>query len=100
MAGRDPMSEVKVLAISGSLRHASYNTSLLRAASRLVPAGMTLTLQFLHDVPLYDGDGEAKGLPPGVVALREAVRGAAGLLISSPESNHSPPGGRKTPRHW
>lgn len=94
------MTAVRVLAISGSLRRDSFNTALLRAADSLVPEGMTLTLRLLHDVPLYDGDVEAQGLPASVVAFREAIRSADGVLISTPEYNNSMPGVLKNAVDW
>lgn len=94
------MTNLRVLALSGSLRRESFNTALLRAASALVPETMTLTLQLLHDVPLYDGDVEAQGLPASVVALREAIRAADGVLISTPEYNNSMPGVLKNAVDW
>jgi chromate reductase, NAD(P)H dehydrogenase (quinone) len=39
-------------------------------------------------IPLYNGDVEARGVLEAVVALREAVRAADGLLIATPEYNH------------
>src|SRR5882672_10101602 len=94
------MGPLHVLAISGSLRRGSYNTALLRAAEKLVPAGMTLQLQFLHDVPLFNADVEAQGFPPGVAVLREAIRSADGVLISTPEYNHGVPGVLKNAVDW
>ena len=94
------MTAVHVLGISGSLRRDSFNTSLLRAAGTLVPEGMALTVQLLHDIPLYNGDVEAAGLPAGVVALREAIRTADGVLIATPEYNNSMPGVLKNAIDW
>ena len=94
------MTAVRVLGISGSLRRDSFNTALLRAAGSLLPEGMSLTLQLLHDVPLYNGDVEAQGLPPAVVAFREAIRAADGVLISTPEYNNSVPGVLKNAIDW
>jgi NAD(P)H-dependent FMN reductase len=94
------MPPLRLLGISGSLRRASYNTALVRAAATLVPDGVTLTLQSLRDIPLFDGDVEAQGLPEPVVALREAIRAADGLFISSPEYNNSLPGVLKNAIDW
>jgi chromate reductase len=94
------MSDVKVLAISGSLRQGSYNTSLLRVAGSLLPPGMTMTLQTIHEIPLFNADVEAKGLPAPVVALKEAIRAADGVLISTPEYNNSLPGVLKNTVDW
>jgi NAD(P)H-dependent FMN reductase len=90
-----------ILALSGSLRKASYNTGLLRAAEALAPRGVTLDARTLHGVPLYDGDLEAaEGVPPAVAALKEALAGADGLLLISPEYNNSLPGVFKNAIDW
>lgn len=89
-----------LIALSGALRRASYNTALLRAAVAMAPEGVTLELRTLHGIPLYDGDVEAQGIPPAVTALREAIRAADGLLISTPEYNNSIPGVLKNGMDW
>jgi len=89
-----------LLGLSGSLRAGSLNTALLRVAATLVAPPDTLTVRTVHGVPLYDGDVEAQGLPAEVVALREAIRAADGLLISTPEYNHGVPGVLKNALDW
>lgn len=89
-----------LLALSGSLRKASYNTALLRAASALCPEGVTLDLRTLHGIPVYDGDVEAQGMPAEVTTLREAIQRADGLLICTPEYNNSIPGVLKNGIDW
>ncbi len=96
-----PLSNpLRLLGITGSLRRGSYNTSLLRAAPAHLPEDVALTLRDLHGIPLYDGDVEAQGLPESVVAFREAIRGADGVLISTPEYNHGMPGVLKNAVDW
>jgi chromate reductase, NAD(P)H dehydrogenase (quinone) len=80
---------IHFVGLSGSLRKASLNMALLRAAAALAPEGVTIEVLDLHDLPMYDGDLEAAGYPPPVLRLREAILGADGILISSPEYNHS-----------
>jgi chromate reductase len=47
-----------ILGISGSLRKASHNTSLLRAAATVLPPGMELHIYGgLREIPPYDADG-------------------------------------------
>lgn len=89
-----------LLALSGALRRASYNTALLRAAAALAPQGVTLDVRTLHGIPLYDGDLEEQGIPEAVTALREAIRAADGLLISTPEYNNAIPGVLKNGLDW
>ncbi len=45
---------MKIPGISGSLRKASYNTGLLRAASAFIPGGIEILKH--GDIPLYNGD--------------------------------------------
>src|SRR5690606_2527479 len=86
------MTDVRVLGVAGSLRLGSLNRALLRAAVKLAPSGMTIETFDLNEVPLYNGDVEAAGDPPGVAGLREAVRAADAGLFVTPEYNHGVPG--------
>ncbi len=82
-----------IVGISGSLRKASFNTSLLRAARDVTPAVVELKIESIRGIPLYDGDEEAaNGIPAAVRALKDAVAAADGLLIVTPEYNNSIPG--------
>lgn len=90
-----------ILGISGSLRRGSFNTALLRAAVGLMPSGATLEVRTLHGIPLYNGDEEeAQGLPEAVVALKEAMVSADGVLLVTPEYNNSIPGVFKNAMDW
>lgn len=92
---------MRILAISGSLRRHSYNTSLLRAAAELLPAGDELVLwNGLRDVPPYDEDEDVEPAPAAVASLREAVADAAAVLIATPEYNSSLPGALKNALDW
>jgi chromate reductase, NAD(P)H dehydrogenase (quinone) len=90
-----------ILAISGSLRAASYNTKLLRAIAAMAPETLRLDIITPRGVPLYDGDEEDKhGIPPLVEELKERIRTADGLIIASPEYNFSVPGVLKNMIDW
>ena len=56
-------NQLRILAISGSLRKASFNTGLLRAAQEIAPDGMEIRIFDIKDLPFYDGDVEAEGDP-------------------------------------
>ena len=81
-------SQVRILALSGSLRVASLNSMLLRAAARVAPATAALRLYTgLGELPLFNPDLEAVE-PPAVAALRRAIIDADALVIASPEYAH------------
>ena len=91
----------RILGIAGSLRKASFNAGLLRAAEGLMPAGATLEAHTLHGVPLYDADVEAAdGVPPAVAVLKDALAACDGLLLISPEYNNGIPGVFKNAIDW
>ena len=96
------MSEVlNLVALSGSLRAGSYNTSLLRALPELAPPTLRFTLHTIAGIPVYNGDDEdANGLPAAVVALRNAIRQSDGLIIATPEYNNGVPGPLKNALDW
>jgi chromate reductase len=90
----------KVLGISGSLRRGSYNSALLRAAARLMPAETALEIASIRGIPLYDADLEAQGIPEVVRQLKEAIIAADGVLLVTPEYNNSLPGVFKNAIDW
>ena len=91
---------MKVLGITGSLRKGSFNTLALRAAQKLAPAGMEITIADISQVPLYNDDVRAAGEPAAVTALKAQVRAADAVLIATPEFNFSIPGGLKNTLDW
>lgn len=93
-------SPLSILVIPGALRARSMNRALAHAAVSLAPTGTTLTVHELHDIPLYDGDAEAAGVPASVTALREAIAAADALFFCTPEYNSSVPGVLKNAIDW
>lgn len=91
---------VRLLAISGSLRRGSYSTMLLRSLQTLAPEGVTIELFDIGSIPLYNDDVRAEGFPEPVEALREAIRTADGLILATPEYNHSFSGVLKNAIDW
>ena len=74
---------------------------LLRAAVEAVPAGSTIQIESIRDIPLYDGDVEAEqGIPQAVQHLKARIVAADGLLIVTPEYNNSMPGVLKNAIDW
>ena len=91
---------LNVLALCGSLRKASINAALLRAAARLAaPAADIEVPDWLGRLPLFNPDLEA-GPPRVVQALYLAVASADALLIASPEYAHGVSGTIKNTLDW
>ena len=90
-----------ILGISGSLRSASYNTALLRAAAELAPADVDLELyQDLEELPPYNEDRDTDNPPLAVRELRERIASADAVVFSTPEFNGSMPGQLKHAVDW
>ena len=93
-------SQFRILGIPGSLRRASYNRGLIRAAREDAPDGVDIGEFDLSTIPLFNEDVEAQGDPPPVRALKEQIRAADALLIATPEYNYSIPGVLKNAIDW
>jgi chromate reductase, NAD(P)H dehydrogenase (quinone) len=91
---------MRILAVSGSLRESSFNTSLLRAAAEAAPDGIELELwEGIGELPFYDEDLEADA-PESARRLREAWDAADAILFATPEYNGSVPGALKNAIDW
>ena len=92
---------VRLLLVSGSLRAASTNTAVLRAAVEVAPAGTTAVLfDGVGRLPHYNPDLDVDPLDPAVVELRDAVGQADALLVSTPEYAGALPGSFKNVLDW
>jgi chromate reductase len=92
---------IKVLGIVGSLRKASFNRGLMRAAQALAPEGMQIETFDIADIPPYNEDVLTEhGFPRAVEAFRARIRAADALLIATPEYNYSVPGVLKNALDW
>lgn len=89
------------IAISGSLRSASFNSRLVDLMVELAPEGVQIGKATLHEIPLYNGDVEdEQGIPAGVEALRKRIKAADGMIIVTPEYNAGMPGVLKNALDW
>jgi NAD(P)H-dependent FMN reductase len=83
----------RVLVVAGSARNGSFNQQLAGVAARLAEqAGAAVTPVDLRalDLPIYDADLEARGMPEGARRLRRLFAEHDALLLASPEYNGFP----------
>ena len=81
------MSSINLLGISGSLRQASANRGLLRAAQANLPANTTLEIANLADIPFYNQDISVK--PAAVERVLSQIGKADALVLACTEYNYS-----------
>lgn len=84
---------IKVAAICGSLRKASFNRGLIRCAIQLcnesIP-GMQIEHVDIEPLPFVNTDLEIDGkYPPSIEAFRRKILEADSILFASPEYNYS-----------
>jgi len=92
---------MKLIAISGSLRADSSNTAALRAAIRLAPSHVGISIfDGIGNLPFFNPDFDNERLPPSVGAFRTLIGEADGLLISSPEYARGVAGMMKNALDW
>lgn len=93
-------STTRVVAISGSVRAASSNATLLRAAAAAAPAGLTIAIyDGLEALPHFNPDHDETP-PPAVAAFRRLLAEADAIVVSSPEYAHGVPGVLKDALDW
>lgn len=87
-------SPVRLLVISGSARHGSYNRQLADLAERKAQAlgAQTTSVDLaVLDMPLFHPEWEAQhGVPAGALKLRALFAAHDGLILACPEYNALP----------
>jgi chromate reductase, NAD(P)H dehydrogenase (quinone) len=97
----DQEKPLRFAVMVGSLRRRSYNAALARALPALAPAGVVIEpLGSVGDFPIYNFDIQQQGIPPAVTQATDAIRAADGVIIVTPEYNHTIPGGLKNAIDW
>jgi chromate reductase len=91
---------INIIGFTGSLRLHSYNKAALRAAKKLLPEGATLDIVDLADIPFFNEDLEAEGMPQAVLDFKKKLSTADAILISTPEYNYSIPPVLKNVLDW
>jgi len=92
---------MKILAVCGSLQAKSKNLDLLNTAAASAPPGVEFILfDGLRDLPHFNPDLEASGVPESVLRWRQALAESDALLIACPEYGFSLPGALKNGVDW
>lgn len=91
---------LKFVAISGSLRRASANTMLLRAAIAIAPPDIDITLYGgVGSLPAFNPDIEHDA-PAVVTDFHKLMQDCDGVIIASPEYAHGVAGALKNALDW
>jgi NAD(P)H-dependent FMN reductase len=99
-------SDIKVLALVGSLRAASINRKIAELAVDVAPDGVTVTVfEGLNELPFYneeidDAMNPDAAAPASVGALRAAAADSDAALVVTPEYNGSIPAVIKNAIDW
>lgn len=94
-------ASLKFVTLTCSLRAGSFNAAIAAALPELAPEGTTFEhLGSPGLFPHYSSDIEAQGFPAEVLAMADAILQADGLIIITPEYNHSIPGVLKNALDW
>ncbi|TCG03787.1 hypothetical protein BZM27_45755 [Paraburkholderia steynii] len=90
---------LKIVGLSGSIRHESTHTAILKVLKERLSGKVELDMVSLADVPLYDEDLEHSP-PQAITKLCNAVRSCDGMIIGTPEYNHGMSGVLKNALDW
>src|SRR5260370_7628542 len=83
-----PMTQLRLLGLSGSLRRASNGTAVLRGLQDALASKVALDIFSLHGLPLYNEDDDGETAPESVRALRSPLPPTTDFITHSPDSNH------------
>ena len=95
------MAKKNILAICGSTRQRSINKDVISIITKMSQDTLVITLyDGLIDLPFFNQDITDENMPASVLALREAISKANGVLICTPEYVFSMPGVLKNALEW
>lgn len=95
------LARPRLLAISGSLRAASVNTALLRAA-QVVCTDLTEIVLYegVGQLPWFNPDDDVQPAHVAVLNWRKLLLAAEGIIVACPEYAHGVPGALKNALDW
>ena len=90
---------MKIVAIAGSISKDSNNKKLLSFMRARYEDKVEIEILDISEIPMYNQDVELN--PPDVVKeIKAKIKASDGILISTPEYNHSIPGVLKNALDW
>ncbi|MEH6910249.1 MAG: NADPH-dependent FMN reductase [Oceanicoccus sp.] len=93
------MDNLKLLALSGSLRATSYNAASIAAIKAIAASHIELAVGDIGRLPLFNPDRENDEIP-ALDDLKIALNKSDGLIIASPEYAHGISGPLKNALDW
>lgn len=90
---------MKIVTIVGSLREESYNKKVAKFIKEKFKDKLEMEILYLNDLPVFNEDIEDNP-PRSVLDFKEKIKDSEGVLFSTPEYNHSIPGGLKNALDW
>lgn len=90
---------MKFVGIVGSNAQQSYNRELLKFIQKHYTDILELELLEIHDVPLFNQDNDQTHTPV-IQNLAKKIENADGVIISTPEHNHTVPAALKSILEW
>jgi NAD(P)H-dependent FMN reductase len=93
------MESLIILALSGSLRKASFNTAAIKALKVLAPSHVEIVVGRIDDLPLFNPDREEEFIP-SLEKLKKTLNESSGLIIATPEYAHGISGPLKNALDW
>lgn len=90
---------MKIIALVGSIRKESYNQKITEFIQQRYAEKLEIEIYPLNDIPIFNQDQELD--PPAIVKdLKDKILASEGVLIATPEYNHSIPGVLKNVLDW
>jgi chromate reductase, NAD(P)H dehydrogenase (quinone) len=92
---------INILAISGSLKSASNNSSILRAMQAVAPANVKISIyEGIGTLPHFSPDIDGDKSPASVIDYRKQLKESDGVIICTPEYAFGMPGVLKNALDW
>lgn len=90
---------MKIAAIVGTNAEQSYNRQLLKFMQDHFSDLASIEILEIKDVPMFNENNDQSN-HPAIQALNQAIEAADGVIISTPEHNHSIPSSLKSTLEW